>query len=197
MIILSLRNVLENIEGQIQGSSWNPYSNEQQEDLLYDFKLAHSNILQWKAHIVRSVNQEAGKQDQIKIIADNPNSALFVMDWAMKFQHLKYREKQSDWYGKRGLSWLSMTVISSDPDKGGSLELQSYAHLFNTYHQDWFTVCSIIECTLGVIKVQNSQIYLQSDEDGSYHNNWLIAAAKYIRCLPLRLFRATVWQRRM
>ena len=50
------------------------------------------------------MNQEAAKQDQLKMIAYNPESALLIMDWAMKFIQLRYREKQSDWYRKRGLS---------------------------------------------------------------------------------------------
>ena len=101
----NLRNVLEEVENQIRDSSWNPYSNEQREDLLHDFKQVRTDILQWKAHIIRSVNQEAAEQDQLNMIAENPCSALVVMDWAMKFLQLKYREKQSDCYGKRGLSW--------------------------------------------------------------------------------------------
>lgn len=90
-------------------------------------------------------------------------------------------KKQSDWYGKRGLSWHISTVISSDPDKAGSLELKSYAHLFNTCQQDWFAVCSIIKNTLEVIKIQKphvTQVYLRSDKAGCYHNNSLIAVAK-------------------
>lgn len=179
----NLRNVLDEVEGHIRGSSWNPYSKEQQDDLLYDFKQASADIFAWKAHIVRSVNQEAAKQDQLKVISNNPNSAIIVMDWAMKFLQLKYREKQSDWFGKRGLSWHISTVISSDPDKAGSLELQSYAHLLDTSQQDWFAVGSIIESTLKVIKTEKphvTQVYLRSDEAGCYHNNSLIATAKDI-----------------
>jgi len=144
---------------------------------------ARTDILQWKAYILRSINQEAAKQDQLEMITNNPNYALIVMDWAMQFLQLKHREKQSDWYGKRGLSWHITTVISSDPDKAGSLELQSYAHLFDTCQQDWFAVCSIIENTLETMKTQKphvTQVYLRSDEAGCYHNNSLIAAAKNI-----------------
>lgn len=179
----NLRNVLDEVKNQIGGSSWNPYSNEQRDDLMYDFMQARTDILQWKAHILRSVNQEAAKQDQLEMITNNPNYALIVMDWAMKFLQLKYREKQSDWYGKKGLSWHISTVISSDPDKAGSLELQSFAHLFDTCRQDWFAVSSIIENTLKMIKTQKphvTQVYLRSDEAGCYHNNSLIAAAKDI-----------------
>lgn len=124
----NLVDVLDTIERQIQSPSWSPYSNEQRGDLHYDFKQSRSHILQWKAHI-RSVNQKVAKQDCLKTITNEPDAALMVMDWAMKLQQLRYREKQSDWYGKRGLSWHISTVISNDPKKKGSLELQSYTHL--------------------------------------------------------------------
>ena len=51
--------------------------------LLYDFKLAQTDIFEWKAHIVRSVNQEAAKQDQLKTISTNPNCALVIMDFSL------------------------------------------------------------------------------------------------------------------
>ena len=144
---------------------------------------ARTDILQWKAHILRSVNQKAAKQDQLGMITNNATYALIVMDWAMKFLQLKYHEKQSDWYDKKGLSWHISTVISSDPDKEGSLELQSFAHLFDTCRQDWFAVSSMIENTLEMTKTQKphiTHVYLRSDEAGCYHNNSLIAAAKDI-----------------
>ena len=50
------------------------------------------------------------------------------MDWAMNLLQLKYREKQSDWFGKRGLSWHISTVIIRDPSLEGRLELRPYAH---------------------------------------------------------------------
>ena len=40
----NLKSVLDDMEGHIRGSSWNPYSKEQQDDLLYDFKHARSDI---------------------------------------------------------------------------------------------------------------------------------------------------------
>ena len=44
-------------------------------------------MFHWKAHSIRSVNQEAAKQDQLKMIAYNPE--LLVMDWVMKFIQLE------------------------------------------------------------------------------------------------------------
>ena len=98
----TLKAVLDEVEAEISGSSCNPYSQEHREDLLYDFERARSDLQQWKAHILRSINQDEAKQDVLK--TEDSCSALIVMDWAMKFLQLKYREGQCDWYGKRGLS---------------------------------------------------------------------------------------------
>ena len=49
----------------------------------------------------------------------------------MKFQQMKFREKQSDWFGKRGLSWHISSVIFKD-ENSKEIEVQSYAHLFDS-----------------------------------------------------------------
>ena len=84
------------------------YTKEYQENLVYDLEQARTDILQWKAHILRSVNQDKAKQDIISNL--NDSSALVVMDWAMKFLQMKYRERQSDWFAKRGISLHVSTV---------------------------------------------------------------------------------------
>ncbi|CAB3977875.1 Hypothetical predicted protein [Paramuricea clavata] len=70
------------------------YGNDLKDDILHDFGLAKNAILAWKAHILRSENQECGKQAVLEKLDDS--SVLIVMDWAMKFLQLRYREKQSD-----------------------------------------------------------------------------------------------------
>ena len=69
----NLRNVLDEVEDKVRGPFWIPYGSEHRDDLLYDFKLAQTDIFEWKVHIVRSVNQEAAKQDQLKTISTYPN----------------------------------------------------------------------------------------------------------------------------
>ena len=107
---------------------------------------------------------------------------LIVIDWAMKFQQTRFREKQSDWYDKRGLSWHVSSVVS----KGVSLDtvvVTSYVHLFDSSTQDWFSVASILENLLSTIKSSMANIskaYIRSDEAGCYHNNLLIASLKDI-----------------
>ena len=58
----------------------------------------------------------------------------------MKFLQIKFREKQSDWFGKRGISWHISTVLSCEADDEAK-EWQSYAHLVDgSCQQDWFAV---------------------------------------------------------
>lgn len=153
------------------------YSTEQRDDLLYDIEKASEAIVQWKAHIMRSVNQGCAKQDILSNL--DQSSCLIVMDWAMKFLQLRYREKQSDWYGKRGLSWHISSVISRS--QSDTTEVISYAHLFDQCTQDWYAVTSIIEDLLTQLKTKNpllQRVYLRSDEAGCYHNSSLIAAVR-------------------
>ena len=175
-----LKHVLQEVRRGIEGTSWTPYSSEQHEDLLYDFDRAKADILQWKAHIIRSVNEEQAKQDSMKSV--DATSAVTIMDWAMKFLQMKYREKQSDWFGKRGLSWHISTVITKNFSTG-KVELKSYAHILDSCQQDWYAVSSIIENTLEALKKEQphiSRVSLRSDEAGCYHNNSLMAAVRDI-----------------
>ena len=51
---------------------------------------------------MRAANQERAKQDIMDVL--DSSSALILIDWVMKFLQLRYREKQSDWYGKEALA---------------------------------------------------------------------------------------------
>ena len=50
------------------------------------------NIRKWKAHILRSVNQESAKQNVLEVLDDTLE--LLVIDWAMKFVRINL-EKNS------------------------------------------------------------------------------------------------------
>ena len=171
-----LKVTLKSIADQIESPSINYYSGEQKEDFKHDLAQAQEMIFQWKSHILRAENQERAKQDVLKSLQDN--SVMVVMDWAMKFLQIKYREKQSEWFGKRGINWHVSCVISRNT-ADDSLQVQSYVHLFDSCAQDWYTVYSILEHLLAIIKENKpevNQAFLRSDGAGCYHNNNLIAA---------------------
>lgn len=52
-----------------------------------------------QTHLLRTVNQEEGKQ--FALVHVDSASCLIVMDWAMKYLPQRYRERMSDFFGKR------------------------------------------------------------------------------------------------
>ncbi|KAL9970436.1 hypothetical protein ACROYT_G022812 [Oculina patagonica] len=95
---------------------------------------------------------------------------------------MKCQEKQSEWYGKRGMSWHVSCVISK-PAEGQDQEIVSYVHLLDSYAQDWYAVCAILTHLLTTVKAERPYVntsYIRSDGAGCYHNNNLIAAVSDI-----------------
>ena len=167
-----LKTVLQSVEGKINELSSLMYSKEQHDNLLYDFGKSINFINEWKCHILRCENQEIAKQSFIQNMAED--SVFIVMDWAMKFLQRRFREKQCDWYAKRGMNWHVSCAIASD-GRGNFLFPST-----TTYSQDWFSVLSILESLLITVRSSNPKVkkaYLKSDEAGCYHNSQLIVAA--------------------
>lgn len=50
-------------------------------------------------------------------LRENPHVIAIDVDWAMKFLSLRYREKMSDFFGKRGIAWFGGRVMWYDPAK--------------------------------------------------------------------------------
>jgi hypothetical protein len=54
-------------------------------------------IWDWKAHIMRCVQQDRARVDVLENLQND--SVLVLLDWAMKWLPLKYREAQRDFFG--------------------------------------------------------------------------------------------------
>ena len=159
-LLQMLKNMINNHELSI--------TDQQRMRLTFNLEKASEDIYEWKAHILRTVNQEQAKQTALRNL-DN-SSILVVMDWAMKFLPRRYREAMSDFFGKRGKSWHVTAIVQSNQDTFG---VQSIVHIFEQCVQNWFTVASILEHVLKVIKAENPEVnkaFLKSDNAGCYHN---------------------------
>ena len=84
---------------------------EQRNRLQFDFNLCDTAIRAWKAHLLRTVLQEEAKQDAMSKL--DQQTCLVIVDWAMKFLPLKYRESMSEFFGKRGRSWHVSAVVTN------------------------------------------------------------------------------------
>ena len=128
----------------------------------------------WKAHLLRSVNQEEAKQNALTQLDEE--TCLIIMDWAMKYLPQHYREQMSEFFGKRGRSWHISAVITRSQEEG-RCEVECFVHLFNTCKQNSFEVMSVIEHLLRTIKIEYPSInkaFLRSDNAGCYHSGPMI-----------------------
>ena len=111
--------------------------------------------------MLRTFQQDIARQDALNAL--NNETILVINDWALKLLPMKYRETQSEFFGKRGMNWhFSAVVHSSDhPDcKPTECEYQihSYIAVFYSCKQDWFSVSCILEEVLSTVRSDNSAL---------------------------------------
>ena len=68
--------------------------------LLHKFGLAIKDVADYKTHLLRAIHQDRSKTDIMDSLS--PQTAMIIFDFAMKFLPVKYREAQSDFFGKKG-----------------------------------------------------------------------------------------------
>ena len=70
------------------------------------------SIEAWKSHLLRSINQDLCRENLLENLSDD--EIYLNLDWAMKFRPVKNREPQSEFLGKRGISWHITVVMKTD-----------------------------------------------------------------------------------
>ena len=78
---------------------------EERVRLRFEYTESVRNIQAWKAHLLRSSNQDEAKQHILKKLDEN--SCLVIMDWAMKFLPVQYREQMSDFLAREEEAGIS------------------------------------------------------------------------------------------
>lgn len=98
----------------------------------------------------------------------------------MKFIPQKYRESQTDWFGKRGISWHISVVYWK---LNGVLQWQGFVHIIQSSSQDSCAVVAIMQDVLVALKQQNPSIktaYFRQDNAACYHSAETILACPVI-----------------
>jgi len=151
---------------------------DNRDEILFLVGKATQAISEWKAHQLRSVHQDLCRLDILQSL--NSSSVLIVQDFAMKFMPSRYREAQSDFFGKRGISW-HVSVCHRKVDQ--RLEAQTFIHILETGLQDSETVVLIMEHVLRSLKEQHPEItsaYFRQDNAGCYHSSCSILSARVL-----------------
>lgn len=118
-------------------------ASEVAEELTSTMEKALGKIADWKAHILRTQNQEEGRYKALEEL--QTHQLFIVMDWAMKFLPAFYREKQSDFFGQKGMSWHVSVAIFRAED--GSLKVFGLARHY-LFHLYFYFGTSQVQCIL-------------------------------------------------
>ena len=171
-----LRDLFLSLEEEIgKVSERCPMASDDTCDLRFLLDDSKDKIEQWKAHILRSTNQEEGKKEVLDKL--EPTEAVLVDDWAMKFLPLHFREKSAEFCGKRGINWHVTAVIRKTPESSSSVEV--FVHVFDSYDQDQIAVASITQNTLSTLRKlypELTGVYFRSDNAGCYHGGYFLTS---------------------
>ena len=134
------------IDGALEKMSDSNESSNVVEELNFIEEQAKQNIWVRKAHLLRCVNQDEARLEVIDSL--NESSVHMVQDWAMRFLPRKFRESQSDWFAKRGMSWP--ITVATRRAENQELQMMTFVHVYQTCNQDSCTVLSIMtgQCRL-------------------------------------------------
>ena len=176
----SIRQILNSIKEKVENKDIS-LTEEQRERARWEWEHAVTEIEAWKSHLLRTFQQDITRQDALNAL--NSETILAINDWAMKLLPMKYRETQSEWFGKRGMNWhFSAVGHSSDqPDcqpKQCEYQIHSYIAVFDSCKQDWFSVSCILEEVLSTVKETHPSVkraIIRSDNAGCYHNSALLS----------------------
>ena len=156
-----------------------PYaSDDDRDEALYVFLTAQRAIHMWKCHQLRSVQQDKARLDVIDLLDDE--TVLIVNDWAMKFLPQMYRESQTNWFGKRGISWHISVVYRRVL---GELESQGFIHIVQSCSQDSSAIITIMQHVLHTLSTENpsiSKAFFRQDNAGCYHSSATLLACPSI-----------------
>ena len=171
---LLLSSVVREIEEGLENAEC---SDNEKEELKFIISQTKQSIEAFKAHLLRSTNQDECILDILNELS--VSSILLVLDWAMKFLPLKFRESQPDWFGKRGIPWHISVAIRSN---NGEMEMKTFVHVFDSATtQDSSAVLGILDdafIQLKIVTPELQTIHIRSDNVGCYHCAQTLITAK-------------------
>ncbi|KAK3731624.1 hypothetical protein QZH41_015888, partial [Actinostola sp. cb2023] len=157
-VVNEIESALDNLE----------IPDQEREEMKYVVAQSKKHVEAWKAHLLRSINQDAARLDILDTLDEK--SVLVVLDWAMKFLPRKYRESQADWFGKRGISWHVSVAMRKLEDQ---TQMLTFIHIFQSCSQDSTTVLTVIEDVIRQLKdvmPEIKSLSFRQDNAGCYHS---------------------------
>lgn len=139
------------------------------DELLYDVKRYIDSVLEWIRHSLRGVQQDKAKHAGFEICREDNEYAFWLRDWAQKVLPLSFREKQSDYFGKKGMS-LHIDVFFQKENSGNLCKLVYFTVIFRC-DQDMLSTLNVADHVLNQYRKDNPKVkklLTKSDNAGCY-----------------------------
>ncbi|CAC5385940.1 unnamed protein product [Mytilus coruscus] len=146
---------------------------EKLNDLNFNGTQTIQSITNLKNHLVRCKNQDSAKSVLFDTMSED--DVLLICDWSMKYLPKRYREDQTDWFGKRGLPWH---ITMAFQRVNGMVESLGFVHIFDSQiSQDSLTTAAIILDVIdSILKFKDSaKFHLWSDNAGCYKSTEMMS----------------------
>ena len=91
--------------------------------------------------LLHSVNQDSAQVEMLENLDES--SVLLVQDWAMKYLPRKYRESQTNWFGKRGIPQHDISKLGeqtkqkADPESVAQVMVRQRMQVVTACLQAW------------------------------------------------------------
>ncbi|CAG2223571.1 unnamed protein product [Mytilus edulis] len=166
----STSSLLKTVQCAVQE---NAEGTEKLNDLNFKGTQAIQSITSLKKHLVRCKNQDSAKSVLFDTMSED--DVLLICDWSMKYLPKRYREDQTDWFGKRGLPWH---ITMAFQKVNGMVESLGFVHIFDSQiSQDSLTTAAIILDVIdSMLKFKDSaKFHLWSDNAGCYKSTEMMS----------------------
>ena len=175
------------------------------ENALEYIKCAHEKLMLYQGHVARVANQNANLkkfdeklQEQCQQEKNEMPLLLYlIIDFKMKWEPMYSKEKATENFGKRGISWhgnrVHFWVWDSKRGEPVKKVIKLDQILDGGNKQDGLTVLALLEATLTYLKQEfpNASVeYMQADNASAYHLKDLVLGIPLLNAVSVLWFAA-------
>ncbi|KAF1754714.1 hypothetical protein GCK72_021278 [Caenorhabditis remanei] len=161
-------NEIESLATQLTSSAslTNSESLERRKGEMVQIKKYIEDIFELKKHYLRAAYTNQEREDILSSLKDN--EALITLDFAQKYLPRWHREKQSDYYGKKGISYH---VAHTTARIGDVYTQHSFVHIYSKEvpQDSKLVVMTLLHVLRQLKKVGIIRASIRSDNAGAYH----------------------------
>jgi hypothetical protein len=149
--------------------------------LEHEVKTCRQNLIDFRAHQVLKYDEK--EADKEELLALKPNQAIVISDWKMKIIQQCFREKQEEFFGKRGTSLIGfMTISNQEGEVNGSADKDvTFNFMLTDDTTQDNTSVNAAKCLLyqKFLPAHVTEVLFRADGAGCFSSNVTKVASRY------------------